>query len=86
MENSPKNKMSRFFILLTFVFSTSQCFPTCIRKTLYGKVRGKITIRVPHVEVEEYLGVPYASPPTGHLRYKVGEYFVIKMSVSPIAQ
>ncbi|CAC5378154.1 NLGN [Mytilus coruscus] len=41
-----------------------------MRKTLYGKVRGKITIRVPQVAVEEYLGVPYASPPTGYLRYK----------------
>ncbi|VDI83200.1 neuroligin [Mytilus galloprovincialis] len=70
MEKSSKNQMSKILIVLTFVFSTSQCFPTCIRKTLYGKVRGKITIRIPQVEVEEYLGVPYASPPTGYLRYK----------------
>ncbi|CAG2204352.1 NLGN [Mytilus edulis] len=62
--------MSKILIFLTFVLSTSYCFPTCIRRTRYGKVRGKVTTRVPQVEVEEYLGVPYASPPTGHLRYK----------------
>ncbi|XP_052093636.1 neuroligin-4, X-linked-like isoform X1 [Mytilus californianus] len=62
------NKMSKILIMLTFVLSTSQWIP--IRKTLYGNVRGKVTIRVPQVEVEEYLGVPYASPPTGNLRYK----------------
>ncbi|VDI49368.1 neuroligin [Mytilus galloprovincialis] len=62
--------MSKILIFLAFVLGTSQCFPTCTRRTCYGKIRGKITFRVPHVEVEEYLGIPYASPPTGHLRYK----------------
>lgn len=76
--------MSKVLIFLAFVLGTSQCSPTCTRRTCYGKIRGKITFRVPHIEVEEYLGIPYASPPTGHLRYKVGEYLIVKRSVSPI--
>ncbi|XP_063408489.1 cholinesterase 1-like [Mytilus trossulus] len=50
----------------------SSCTPMNlpIRNTVYGKVSGKISVRVPNVEVEEYLGVPYASPPIGHLRFK----------------
>lgn len=50
----------------------SYCTPqnSPIRNTVYGNISGKISIRVPNVEVEEYLGVPYASPPISHLRFK----------------
>lgn len=41
-----------------------------IRHTIYGKVRGKVTSRYDGVEVEEYLGVPFAEPPEGELRFK----------------
>ncbi|VDI79849.1 acetylcholinesterase [Mytilus galloprovincialis] len=61
--------MFAFCILLML---TSYCTPQNlpIRNTVYGKISGKISVRVPNVEVEEYLGVPYASPPISHLRFK----------------
>ncbi|XP_052092491.1 pyrethroid hydrolase Ces2e-like [Mytilus californianus] len=60
--------MSSIFILLTVAFCTGQCLP--VRETVFGNVRGKISTRVPDRQVEEYLGIPYASPPIGHLRFK----------------
>lgn len=48
-----------------------------IRHTIYGKVRGKVTSRYDGVEVEEYLGVPFAEPPEGELRFKVSYFLTI---------
>ncbi|XP_071145298.1 neuroligin-4, Y-linked-like isoform X2 [Mytilus edulis] len=61
--------MFAFCVLLMLI---SYCTPhnLPIRNTVYGKISGKISVRVPNVEVEEYLGVPYASPPISHLRFK----------------
>lgn len=44
------------------------------RTTLHGVIRGKMTSRLSGKEVEEYLGVPYAAPPVGPLRFKVSSY------------
>ncbi|VDI79855.1 neuroligin [Mytilus galloprovincialis] len=41
-----------------------------IRNTKYGKIRGRVTTRLPGTEVEEFLGVPYAAPPIKALRFK----------------
>ncbi|XP_063420653.1 neuroligin-2-like [Mytilus trossulus] len=60
--------MSSILILLTATFCTGQCL--LVRETVYGKVSGKISTRVPDRQVEEYLGIPYASPPIGHLRFQ----------------
>ncbi|VDI83201.1 Hypothetical predicted protein, partial [Mytilus galloprovincialis] len=60
--------MSSRLILLTAAFCTGQCL--LVRETVFGNVRGKISTRVPERQVEEYLGIPYASPPIGHLRFK----------------
>ncbi|VDI59568.1 Hypothetical predicted protein, partial [Mytilus galloprovincialis] len=60
--------MSSILILLTATFCTGRCL--LVRETVFGKVRGKISTRVPERQVEEYLGIPYASPPIGHLRFK----------------
>lgn len=51
------------------VTSTNEWNP--IRNTLYGKIRGKVTYRLSGKHVEEYLGIPYASPPIGSLRFEV---------------
>ena len=64
------------YLLLFPVLYASSLGPTTDpqRPTLYGRVRG--TIRTLHFlggrQVERYLGVPYASPPVGHLRFEVG--------------
>ncbi|XP_076083759.1 neuroligin-4, X-linked-like [Mytilus galloprovincialis] len=50
------------------VTSTNEWNP--IRNTLYGKIRGKVTSRLSGKHVEEYLGIPYASPPIGSLRFE----------------
>ena len=34
-----------------------------------GKIRGKLVMSPDGQEVEEYLGIPFAQPPTGKLRY-----------------
>jgi len=70
-------------MLLTFVIgfnivvfiSVVNSYDVPIRDTLYGHVRGQITSRDPSRNIEEYLGVPYASPPVGDLRFKVGISF-----------
>lgn len=62
------------FTIVAFISAVhSDYVPT--RKTLHGHVRGQITSRVPGRNIEEYLGVPYASPPVGDLRFKVGISF-----------
>ena len=60
--------------LFSVVHASSQgSTPNPQRQTLYGRVRG--TIRTLHFlggrQVERYLGVPYASPPVGKLRFEV---------------
>lgn len=41
-----------------------------VRNTSYGQIKGKITSRYSGKIVEEYLGIPYAAPPVGDLRFK----------------
>lgn len=50
-----------------------------IRNTKYGKIRGRVTTRLPGTEVEEFLGVPYAAPPIKALRFKVGLFLCDKL-------
>ena len=49
------------------------------RETGYGRVRGRT--RTLHFlggrQVERYLGVPYASPPVGHLRLEVSQCLLL---------
>lgn len=63
-----------YVIHLKFVDISVFCFETTrvVRHTQYGDVRGKITSRLLGNNVEEFLGVPYAVPPVGNLRFKVG--------------
>jgi len=43
-----------------------------VRVTNYGKVRGFVETVHAHKRVEKFLGIPYASPPVGKLRFEVG--------------
>ncbi|XP_063419884.1 neuroligin-2-like [Mytilus trossulus] len=62
--------ISLFFCLIFIneISSYSNYGPT--RKTIYGWIRGKVTSRIPGLNVEEYLGMPYALPPIGQFRFK----------------
>ena len=67
------------FKIVAFI-SVVHSYDVPIRQTLYGHVRGQVTSRVPGRNIEEYLGVPYASPPVGYLRFKVG-IFLLQISL-----
>lgn len=45
---------------------------TTIVETNYGLVQGVITISLLNNVFHSYLGIPYAKPPIGDLRFKVG--------------
>ncbi|XP_071145286.1 neuroligin-4, X-linked-like [Mytilus edulis] len=61
-------KLFCVFTLINQIFST--LINSNVRHTMYGEVRGFISSRVSGIDVEEYLGVPYAAPPIGKLRFK----------------
>ncbi|KAG8155623.1 hypothetical protein JTE90_020432 [Oedothorax gibbosus] len=39
-------------------------------QTKYGKIRGRVRVHSTGAKVNEFLGVPYAAPPVGDLRFK----------------
>ncbi|XP_041360148.1 neuroligin-4, X-linked-like [Gigantopelta aegis] len=41
-----------------------------VRETVYGKIRGYVHSVLENSTVERFLGIPYAAPPTGHLRFE----------------
>ena len=42
-----------------------------VRQTVYGEVRGQVLTVLGNSTVERFLGIPYAAPPTGELRFEV---------------
>ena len=56
-------------VLLVTIASVASREP--IRKTSSGRVRGFETESLPGHPVEIYLGIPYARPPVGQLRFEV---------------
>lgn len=45
-----------------------------IAQTEYGQVRGRKIVSALDAEYLSFYGIPYGSPPTGELRFKVSEY------------
>lgn len=43
------------------------------RKTKYGRVKGVVEMVQGDKRVEKYLGIPYARPPLGNLRFEVSQ-------------
>ncbi|XP_046542782.1 acetylcholinesterase-like [Haliotis rubra] len=41
-----------------------------VRHTLYGRIRGSVKTVLGSKKVERYLGIPYAAPPVGELRFE----------------
>ncbi|CAN8032967.1 unnamed protein product [Ixodes persulcatus] len=56
------------WILLLFGATLVQA-TNVVRETKLGKVRGNL-VRVDSTDVEEYIGIPFAEPPVGNLRFK----------------
>ena len=50
--------------------------PTDVMQTSSGSIRGIQYIQADGRAVNAYLGIPYAQPPVGELRFKVGEISV----------
>ena len=67
-------KMARLRIAC-FVLLIDLDFRLCAqfveRRTEYGTIRGFVRETIPGKLVEMFLGVRYASPPTGNLRFEV---------------
>lgn len=42
-----------------------------IVQTNYGQIRGRHLVLSSGKEINAFLGIPYAKPPIGHLRFKV---------------
>lgn len=59
------------FIWTFSVSARAQTVPTHkpLRNTVYGKIQGYVREVLPDKFVEYYLGVPYAAPPVGDLRF-----------------
>ena len=47
------------------------------RKTNYGRVKGVVETVHGDKRVEKYLGIPYARPPLGKLRFEVSQWCVV---------
>lgn len=57
------------------------CSEAPMAQTKYGKIRGRRLALVDGKEINAFLGVPFARPPLGELRFKVISYFGFKILV-----
>ena len=62
-------RIACFVLLIDLDFRL--CAQFAERRTEYGTIRGFVRETIPGKLVEMFLGVPYASPPTGNLRFEV---------------
>lgn len=54
------------FTVSAVLFGLAEKTDSVVVKTAYGQVRGVRTDKA-----QQFLGIPYASPPTGELRYNI---------------
>ena len=57
--------------IIVFAIADANFSREPIRRTRFGYVKGRITERIEGALIEEFLGVPYAAPPVGDLRFQV---------------
>lgn len=60
------------FLVLFLVWITNSQPQRCVTKTSCGQIKGSL-LTVNGVRVYQYLGIPYAKPPVGDLRFKKPE-------------
>ena len=56
-------------VLLTLAAAEEDDFP--VVKTKQGLIKGLKTVSVRNTDFNAFLGIPYAKPPVGELRFKV---------------
>ena len=61
------------FLLLTWWSEVAAGRRLMERKTKYGRVKGVVEMVQGDKRVEKYLGIPYARPPLGNLRFEVSQ-------------
>ena len=77
-----KNKVVINLIVFNLVFVVTNCIETNVDvKTTSGVVRGQ-TIQVLNTTINEFLGIPYAEPPVGKLRFAKPEPIKTPIKVS----
>lgn len=62
------------FVLYIFLMNNGDCVEDSLRNTNFGKVRGTVEYVHGQTLVEKFYGIPYASPPVGHLRLEVSTF------------
>lgn len=72
-----------FLFSVTVVFASERA---PIRVTQFGKISGKVTSRINGSEVEEFLGIPYAAPPIGKLRFQVSKNNLMSLRICLFAR
>ena len=68
-----------WFLILILSTDRRFCEEYMERRTEYGKIRGIVKEVLPGQFVEMFLGVPYASPPVGELRFEVRVSLLFKL-------
>lgn len=63
-------------VFLVHIFVLVGCKPEILRETKYGKIKGLILKSRDGRSYHSYTGIPYAKPPIGRLRFKVGTYII----------
>ena len=63
--------LSQLIVILSCLVFTSFACDSCIVETKNGKLRGITQKSIEGFEFHSFLGVPYAKPPMGRLRFKV---------------
>lgn len=63
-------------IVISLHFSSGQRIPSDVATTEYGQLQGFTISTKEGIEADVFLGVPFARPPVGDLRFEVMPYSV----------
>ncbi|ETN74690.1 hypothetical protein NECAME_12800 [Necator americanus] len=69
MKIRPRARISSLTIVKNVAF-TKEGIPECLVKTNCGMLEGKRHVTRDGFEIDAFLGVPYAQPPVGELRFQ----------------
>lgn len=74
--NSDLHRMHRFLVFSFLFWSVAFARGTCVVKTINGLIIGHQASH--RSEVSEFLGIPYAKPPVGLLRFAAPQKYTTK--------